>query len=57
MANDGKQYSKDIAHLAAETQNNLNASAIQKSLADSVLSKVGTKNQTGANMGAKASAA
>ncbi|EPD9437385.1 hypothetical protein ACSFRN_004417 [Escherichia coli] len=57
MANNDKQSSKDVAHLAAETLNNPNASAIQKSLAGSVLSQAGTKNQTGANMEAKASAA
>ncbi|EKM0668498.1 hypothetical protein RBA25_003805 [Cronobacter turicensis] len=57
MANNNKQSSKDVAHLAAETLNNPNASAIQKSLAGSVLSQTGTKNQTGANMEAKASAA
>ena len=43
-----KQSSKDVSHLAAETLNNPNASAIQKSLAGSVLSQAGTKNQTGA---------
>jgi len=57
MANNDKQSSKDVSHLAAETLNNLNASAIQKSLAGSVLSQAGTKNQTGTNMEAKASAA
>ncbi len=57
MANNDKQSSKDVAHLAAETLNNPNASAIQKSLAVRCYHKQEQKNQTGANMEAKASAA
>jgi hypothetical protein len=43
MVANSKQSSKDVSHLAAETLNNPNASAIQKSLAGSVLSQAGTK--------------
>ncbi len=56
-ANNNKQSSKRVSQLAAKTLNDPNASAIQKSLAGSVISQTGTTNQTGAEMEAKASAA
>ncbi|HCT9096927.1 MULTISPECIES: hypothetical protein [Serratia] len=56
MAN-SKQTSKSVASTAAQTLNNPNASAIQKSLAGSALAQSGTSKQTGASMESKASAA
>lgn len=57
VANNTKQTSKSVASKAAQTLNNPNASAIQKSLAGSALAQSSTNKQTGKAMEAKASAA
>lgn len=57
MANNTKQTSSTVASVAAQTLNNPNASAIQKSLAGSALSQKGSTNQTSGAMEHKASAA
>ena len=56
MAN-SKQTSKSVASQAAQTLNNPNASALQRSLAGSALAQSATSKQTGASMESKASAA
>ncbi len=57
MVANSKQSSKDVSHLAAETLNNPNASAIQKKFSRFCTVPSRDKNQTGADMEAKASAA
>lgn len=57
VANNTKQTSKSVASKAAQTLNNPNASAIQKSLAGSALAQSSKNKQTGKAMEAKASAA
>ncbi|WP_241617310.1 hypothetical protein [Rosenbergiella epipactidis] len=57
MANNSKKTSSKIAYIAAKTLNNPNASGVQKSLAASALSQVGSSNQTSGAMEHKASIA
>ena len=57
MSQNNKQSSKSITVLAAKVLNDPKASALEKSLAGSVLSQFGTHNQTGAELQTLASAA
>ncbi|WP_277977967.1 hypothetical protein [Pantoea endophytica] len=57
MSKNTKQSSKSVTHIAAQTLKDPNASAIQKSLAGSVLSQSHTQKETGADMEAKVSQA
>lgn len=57
MAMNNKQSSKSISLLASKVLNDPKSSALEKSLAGSVLSQFGTDNQTGANLQKLASAA
>ncbi|QIZ46815.1 hypothetical protein [Dickeya zeae] len=57
MSTNNKQTSDKIASVAAQTLNDPNASAIQRSLAGSALSQTGSSNQTSGEMERKASSA
>ncbi len=57
MTKNTKQSSRLSSYLASKTLSNPEASAIEKSLAGSVLSQTGTDNQTGEELQAIASKA
>jgi len=57
MSKNTKQPGQKVITLAAKTLANPNASAIQKSLAGSVVAQAHTSKQTGASMETKASKA
>lgn len=50
MTNNVKQTSAKVAHLAAATLNNSNASSVAKSLAASLVAQTKTTKQTGAQL-------
>lgn len=55
MSNNVKQTSAKVAHLAATTLNNSNASVVAKSLAASLVAQTNTTKQTGAQLESTAS--